>query len=58
MLAQRVLTAVVGVPILLPGLYFGGVVWQLIVFALVLVGLLEFAHMGGERVYLDYLLVA
>ncbi|MFY9495192.1 MAG: CDP-archaeol synthase [Firmicutes bacterium] len=58
MLAQRVLTAVVGVPILLTGLYFGGVVWQLIVFALVLVGLLEFAHMGGERVYLDYLLLA
>lgn len=58
MFTQRVMTAVVGIPILLTGLYYGSTFWQLIVFFLVLVGLLEFARMGGEGACLDYLLVA
>ncbi len=48
----------VGIPIVLTGLYYGGLFWQLIVFFLTLVGLLEFARMGGDEVFLDYLLAA
>lgn len=58
MFVQRVITAVIGIPILLFGLYFGGILWSLIVFCLVAVGLLEYARMGGSGLYLDYLLVS
>lgn len=58
MFAQRVLTAVVGIPIFLGGLHYGGAAWRLIVFTLVFVGLLEFARMSGPGLYLDYLLAS
>jgi len=58
MLAQRVLTAVVGLPILLAALLFGGAAWRLLVTLLIIVGLWEFAAMSGPGLYLDYLAVA
>lgn len=58
MFVQRIMTAIVGIPILLTGLYYGGILWAVIVFFLVLTGLLEFARMSGPGVYLDYLLVS
>ncbi len=58
MLAQRVLTAVVGIPILLGGLYLGGAAWRLLVALVILVGLWEFASMSGPGLYLDYLAVS
>lgn len=57
-MAQRIMTAIVGIPIILLGLFFGGTFWKLTVFFLILVGLLEFARMAGPGVFLDYLLVA
>lgn len=58
MLAQRILTAVVGIPIVLAALYYGGLFWLIVVSLLVLGGLLEFARLGGPRAYLDYLLLS
>lgn len=58
MLAQRVITAVVGVPILLAALFFGGLAWFLVVAALTLVGLWEFGAMGGPGLFPDYLVVS
>lgn len=58
MLEQRILTSIIGIPIMITSLYWGGVYWQILVFLLVLVGLLEFARMGGPGIHLDYLLVA
>ena len=58
MFTHRVITAIVGIPLVLIGLYCGGALWQLIVFFLVLVGLLEFARMGKDEAHLDYLLAA
>lgn len=55
-MAQRILTAIVGIPIFLGGLYLGGPFWKIIVLFLVFVGLLEFARMAGTGVYFDYLL--
>lgn len=58
MLAQRVFTAVVGIPILLGALYWGGWAWHGLVAVLIAIGLAEFGRMGGSGLYLDYLIVA
>lgn len=58
MLAQRILTAVVGIPILLTSLYYGGLVWRLLILVIVGLGLVEFARMHGKHVYPDYLVVS
>lgn len=58
MFLQRVLTAVIGIPIVLAALFYGGIAWRFIVLAIVFVGLLEFARMAGPGIYLDYLLVS
>ncbi len=58
MLAQRILTAVIGIPILLVALYFGGTTWRVLVALIILAGLVEFARMSGPGLYLDYLFVA
>ena len=58
MLAQRILTAVIGVPILLAALYVGGIVWRVLVFLIIMAGLVEFARISGPGLYLDYLLVS
>ncbi len=58
MLAQRILTALVGIPIVLVALYYGGFFWLIVVSCLILVGLLEFARLSGGGAYLDYLLLA
>ncbi|HAN94351.1 MAG: phosphatidate cytidylyltransferase [Limnochordia bacterium] len=58
MLRQRVLTAVVGLPILLAALFWGGAAWRLLVALIVAMGLWEFAAMGGPGLYLDYLAAA
>lgn len=57
-MAQRIMTAIIGIPIFLAGVYFGGTFWKITVFVLILVGLLEFARMAGPGIYLDYLLVS
>ncbi|NLJ80555.1 MAG: phosphatidate cytidylyltransferase [Firmicutes bacterium] len=56
MLVQRIITAIVGIPVIIAGLYFGGVFWKLVVFFLVLGGLWEFSTMGESPVYPDFLL--
>lgn len=58
MFIHRILTAVVGIPVLLAALYYGGAAWRILVFLVVLVGLLEFARMGGSGLYIDYLMVS
>ena len=58
MLAQRILTAVIGIPILLTSLYYGGLVWRLLILVIVGLGLVEFARMHGKHVYPDYLVVS
>jgi len=58
MLTQRILTAVVGLPILLGALFYGGAAWRLLVALIIVLGLWEFASMGGPGVYLDYLAVS
>lgn len=58
MLAKRVLTAVVGIPILLVPLYYGGLAWRLLITLVILVGLWEFARMNGPGLYLDYMIVS
>ena len=58
MLAQRVLTAVIGIPILLVALYYGGLAWRLLVFVIILAGLVEYAKMSGPGIYPDYLAAA
>lgn len=55
MLAQRVVTAVVGIPILLGALYLGGTAWRLLVALIVVLGLWEFASLGAAGLYLDFL---
>jgi len=57
-MAQRIMTAIIGIPIFLGGLYFGGTFWKVTVLFLIFVGLLEFARMAGPGVYLDYLLAS
>lgn len=57
-MAQRILTAIIGIPLFLGGLYLGGSFWKVIVLFLVCGGLLEFARMAGSGIYLDYLLLA
>ncbi|NMB20513.1 MAG: phosphatidate cytidylyltransferase [Firmicutes bacterium] len=58
MLAKRILTAVLGIPILLGALYLGGSVWRTLVFLIILIGLVEFARISGPGLYIDYLVVA
>ena len=58
MLGQRVLTAVIGIPILLAALYFGGAVWRVLVAVIIMIGLGEFASMSGPGLYFDYLMVS
>ena len=58
MLTQRVITAVIGIPILLVPLYFGGLAWRLLISIIILLGMLEFARMSGAGVYLDYMIVS
>ena len=58
MLGQRVLTAVIGIPILLAALYFGGAVWRVLVAVIIIIGLGEFASMSGPGLYFDYLMVS
>lgn len=58
MFTQRILTAIIGVPILLGALHYGGIAWRLLIFAVVLAGFLEFARMSGPGLHLDYLLVS
>lgn len=55
---KRIVTALLGIPILLCALYAGGAFWEIIVFLVVLVGLFEFARMGGPGIYSDYLFVS
>lgn len=58
MLAQRILTAVIGIPILLVALWYGGLTWRVLVLLIILAGLVEFARMSGPGLYPDYLLVS
>jgi phosphatidate cytidylyltransferase len=58
MLAQRILTAVVGIPLLLVPLYFGGMVWRVLVLLIIIAGLVEFSRISGPGLYLDYLLLS
>lgn len=58
MLAKRILTAVIGIPILLGALWIGGATWRFLVFLIILAGLMEFARISGPGLYLDYLLVS
>ena len=58
MLAQRILTALIGIPILLVPLYFGGTVWRVLVFLIIMAGLVEFSRISGPGLYLDYLVVS
>ena len=58
MLAKRVLTAVIGIPLLLVPLYYGGLTWRLLVTLVILVGLWEFARMSGPGLFLDYMIVS
>ena len=58
MLAKRVLTAVIGIPILLTALYFGGLAWRVLVLLIIMAGLVEFVRISGPGLYLDYLFVA
>lgn len=54
---KRVLTAIIGIPLLLVPLYFGGFAWRLVVSAIILIGFWEFGRMGGPGLYLDYLII-
>src|SRR5690554_2217747 len=58
MLEKRVLTAVIGIPILLVALYLGGLAWRLLITVLILAGLFEFRKMGDTNLYPDYLFVS
>lgn len=58
MLLQRILTAVIGIPILLLALFAGGPFWRVLVFAIVLAGLVEFARISPPGLYLDYVFVS
>lgn len=54
MLAPRLLTAVVGIPILLGAIFFGGLPYFFVVLAIVLLGLREFYHLARETGYPCY----
>lgn len=58
MLHKRLLTAIVGIPIVGICLYKGGFALQALIFAAVLVGLIEFARLVGPNAKHDYLFVA
>lgn len=58
MLQKRILTAVVGIPIVGVCLYLGGFALQALIFAAVVVGLVEFARLIGPQVKRDYLFAA
>ncbi len=58
MLTQRILTAIIGIPILLGALWIGGLTWRILVLLLILAGLVEYARISGPGLYLDYLLVS
>ena len=58
MLGKRVLTAIIGLPILLAALYLGGLAWRLLITVLILAGLFEFRKMGDANLYPDYLFVS
>lgn len=58
MLAQRIFTAVIGIPVLLAALYYGGLAWRFLVLLLILAGLVEFARISGAGFYPDYMIVS
>lgn len=58
MLAKRILTAAIGIPILLSALYLGGLVWRGLVLLIILAGLVEFVRISGPGLYIDYILVS
>ncbi|NLL47128.1 MAG: phosphatidate cytidylyltransferase [Firmicutes bacterium] len=58
MLAKRILTAAIGIPILLGALALGGHVWRVLVFLIMAVGLVEFSRISEGRLYLDYIIVS
>lgn len=57
-MASRVVTALLGLPIFLAIIYFGGLWLQVGLTLMVIIGLYEFRKMFQEKAYWDYLLVA
>lgn len=58
MLGKRILTSIIGIPLLLAGLYLGGMAWRILVYLIIMVGLFEFARISGSGLYFDYLIVS
>lgn len=56
-MTSRVITAVIGIPVLLFLIYYGGVLLQIATACLFLLGLYEFTQMHNSVVYWDYLLI-
>ncbi len=57
-LVTRILTAIIGIPVFLAAVYFGGLYLQIGTALLVLVGLYELNRMHGGQGYWDYLILA
>lgn len=55
---NRIITAVLGIPLLLSVMYFGDIYLKILLTLLVLIGLFEFSRFFKTVVYWDYLLLA